>query len=105
MKLVRHYCDVCDKRLPKRSEVRPSDRERLVLDMLTHGYGMQDGHHRYRLSICSSRCGLRALKAIIASIENENEDYDNQLPVPGTEEWRAALGRRAPKQPRAAPAR
>ena len=92
MKLVRYYCDTCGKRMPKRNHLTTRDRQRLVVDMLTHGYGMQDGHHWHKLAICSAQCGIIALDAIIQSIKGAD------VPVPGTKEWRAGLTGSTPRE-------
>ena len=49
--------------------------------MVTHGYGLQDGRHRYRYDICSPECGLLALKLIVREIEGED------LVLPKDEKW------------------
>lgn len=68
MKAVRYECDVCGKRVPGKRRV--GEVEHVRVRMLVHGYGLQDGDHKYHAHICSAKCGLRALKAMVKSIED-----------------------------------
>lgn len=70
MKTVKVTCDVCHGRVKRDGN---GERNRLSVQMRASGYGLCDGDHRYRYDICSAKCGLIALKAIVTGIEHGEE--------------------------------